>query len=86
MKAKILGFIVSETKSGNVGTTLYLETEHDQYRRENARKCIGNACCSEYIRGDYSGTLEVGQEVILVYGKGYEGRAVLVNIIPADEA
>lgn len=86
MKARILGFIVSETKTGNVGTTLYVEIEHDTYRRENARKCSGNACCSEYIRGDYSANLTVGQEVILVYGKGYEGKAVLVNVIPADEA
>ena len=36
MKARILGFIVSETKTGNVGTTLYVEIEHDTYRRENA--------------------------------------------------
>lgn len=82
MKATLLGYIVAESKKGTVGTTIYFTTEHDEYRRENALKCSGTACESDYIREDYSSVLTVGQEYSLVYGKGYEGKAVLQEIIP----
>lgn len=85
MKAKIIGYIVAETKSHNIGTTIYLETKHDEYKEENAKKIAGNACDTEYIRGDYSGVLKVGQTVELVYGKGYESKAILREIVPVNE-
>lgn len=81
---RILGYAVTESKKGTVGTTVALETEFDDYRRENAIKCVGNDCVQEYIRGDYSSILEVGQEVNLVYGRGFEGKAVLQKIIPIN--
>lgn len=82
MRVTLLGYIVAESKKGTIGTTIYFTTEHDEYRRENALKCSGSACESEYIREDCSSILTVGQEYALVYGKGYEGRAVLQDIIP----
>ncbi|MEG0107803.1 MAG: hypothetical protein RR705_02995 [Lachnospiraceae bacterium] len=82
MKAKVLGCIVSRSKQGNEGTTLFVEIAHDTYRAENAIKAVGFACEQEYIRGDYSGVLKVGTTVNLIYGKGFEGKAVLTEIIP----
>jgi len=84
MKVKIVGYVVSQSKQGNIGTTLYFECEHDDYRRENALKCDGNSCGSEYIRGDYSDVLTVGGLVNLIYGKGYEGKAVLREIVEIE--
>lgn len=85
MKVKVLGYILAESKKGTVGTTGYFEVEHDTYKAENSLKAVGNACESEYIRGDYSSVLKVGQTVELIYGKGYEGKAVLREIVPVNE-
>ena len=84
MNVKIIGYVVSKSKQGNIGTTLYYECEHDDYRRANALKCEGNSCASEYIRGDYSDVLTVGGLVELIYGKGYEGKAVLREIVAVE--
>lgn len=84
MRVKVTGYVVSESKKGTIGTTIYFECDHDDYRRENALKCVGNSCASEYIRGDYSDVLTVGETVELIYGKGYEGRAVLREIIAVE--
>lgn len=40
LEVTIIGFIVSETKKGNVGTTIFYELEHDEYRQDTAIKCI----------------------------------------------
>lgn len=80
----ILGYIVAETKKGNVGTTIFYEMEHDEYRQDTAIKCEGMACDTEYIAGDFSTKLKVGDSVSLVYGKGFQGKAVLRDIVPSD--
>lgn len=85
MKAKVIGFSVSKSKREVIGTTAFLEVEHDNYRKETALKCVGNACIQEYIRGDYSDVLQPQSIVELVYGKGYQDKAVLEEIIPRSE-
>ena len=82
MNARLIGFVVSETKAGNLGTTLWFETEIEEYRRLNAKHSDGNAVAEEYIRGDWS-HLKVGELYSLVYAKGFKGAAVLAEIIPA---
>lgn len=82
LEVTIIGFIVSETKKGNIGTTIFYELEHDEYRQDTAIKCIGMACESDYISGDFSSKLQVGESVSLVYCKGYQGKAVLRDIVP----
>ena len=79
---KILGYLVTESKSGSIGTNVYLQTDHDNYRRENAIKCEGFTCTEEYLRGDWSDKLKVGQAVNLIYGKGFQGKAVATDIVP----
>ena len=82
MKAKILGYIVTQAKSSkNIGTTLYLAVEQDEYRTSNALAFDGEAVETEYIRGDYSSTIKVGTLVNLVYGKNYKGEAFLKDIL-----
>lgn len=80
MEYEVIGLVVAETKKGNIGTTIYLAHEHDEYRQQNAKVCIGNACSSEYLRGDYSGKVKVGDTVTLSYTKGYMDKAVLSDI------
>lgn len=85
MLAKILGLAVVESKKGTYGTILSLEIPFDDYRQETAKYCSGMDCVQEYIRGDLSSQINVGQEVTLIYGRGYEGKAVLREVIPANE-
>ena len=80
MEYQVIGLIVAETKKGNIGTTLYLAHEHDEYRQQNAKVCVGNACTSEYIRGDFSSKVTVGDVVTLSYTKGFQDKAVLSDI------
>lgn len=80
MEYEVIGLMVAETKKGNVGTTLYLAHEHDEYRQQNAQFCAGQACSEEYLRGDYSSKVKVGDIVTLSYSKGYQGKAVLTGI------
>jgi len=84
MSTKILGYVVAETKTGNIGTTVYTQKEHDDYRKNNAKKCEGFSCREEYLGGDWSDKLKVGQNVNLVYGVGYQGKAVVKDIIPIE--
>jgi hypothetical protein len=78
---KVLGFVVSESKSGSVGTNVYLQSDHDNYRKENAIKCEGYTCTEEYLRGDWSSKLQLGQSVNIIYGKGFQGKAVATDIV-----
>ena len=80
----IIGMVVRETKKGNVGTTVYLTTEHEAYDRENSLKCLGESCRDEYLKGDLSIEFAVGDSVYLIYGKGFEGKAVLQSIFSAN--
>ena len=84
MSIKILGYVVAETKTGKIGTTIYTQKEHDSYRKSNAKKCEGFACREEYLSGDWSERLKVGQNVTLVYDVGFQGKAVVRDIIPSD--
>ena len=85
MKARVLGLMLVESKKGNEGTLLSLEIPFDDYRQGTTKYCSGMDCVQEYIRGDLSSQIKVGQEVTLIYGRGYEGKAVLREVIPANE-
>lgn len=84
MRATVLGWSVTESRNKTVGTRIALEVDFDDYCKQTAIQCVGNDCTQEYIRGDYSSMLEVGQSVQLVYGKGFQGKAVLQEIVPIN--
>jgi hypothetical protein len=84
MNTKVLGYVVAETKTGKVGTAIYLQKEHDDYRKNNAKKCEGFSCREEYLSGDWSDRLKIGQSVQLIYDVGYQGKAIVRDIIPSD--
>ena len=81
-KFEVVGVYVFETQKGTIGTLAYLMGEFDEYKRANAKKCDGAVCFEEYFRGDLSAKLKVGAEVTIVYGKGFGGKAVAVDVIP----
>ena len=80
---EVVGYYTFLTQLGNMGTMVYLTGEMDEYKKNNEKKYDGVACFSEYFRGDLSSKLEVGAEVTIVYAKGFEGKAVAVDILPA---
>lgn len=85
MQYVLVGMLVRKSAKGNIGTTIIATTEFDSYQQESSLVCEGNDCVREYISGDYSSTLEVGQKIKLVYGRGYQDKAVLREIIPVEE-
>lgn len=61
-----------------------MQREHDDYRKNNAKKYEGFSCREEYLSGDWSDRLRIGKNVHLVYDVGYQGKAVVRDIIPSD--
>lgn len=82
MKVEIIGIAVNKSKNGNVGTRIYATCPMDEYTKETALVCEGQACIDEYIRGDYSEQITIGEQVVLVYGKNFKGEAVLEELLP----
>ncbi len=75
--AKILGIKEITTKAGKKGCEYHIADAFSEYDLEHSN-CTGCQVISEY-----SSTLfpvKVGDEVDLVYGKGYQGKAQLVDI------
>lgn len=75
--AKLLGIKVVATKSGKDGYEYQFVDEFDEYSKNHA-ECYGNQVFTEYSSKMFKA--KVGDEVILVYGKGYQGKAQLVDL------
>ena len=74
---KLLGIKVITTKAGNRGYEYYFLDEFTEYDKGHA-ECYGNYAFSEYSSKAFS--VNVGDEVVLIYGKGFQGRAQLMDI------
>ena len=69
--AKLIGKSWSETKSGKIGFTLYLEEDFSAYYKDptNGRGCVGKSCSSIYVADYDCSTLEVGAEIEIYYDR-----------------
>lgn len=80
---KISGIKVITTKAGNKGYEYHFIGEFSEYDRAHA-ECHGNQVFTEYSSKAFQ--VNVGDEVILVYGKGFQGKAQLMDICNVSES
>lgn len=79
MKAKVIGIKQITTKSGNVGTNLYVSVPFSEYDSKNAIHCIGEKVDSYYTGVNCEG-LKAGDVINLDFEPGFEGKAQLVGV------
>lgn len=80
---KLVGVKRIMIKSGNgYGYEYYFSDDFSEYDKEHAQ-CFGNRVFSEYSSNAFD--VKVGQDVEIVYGKGFQGKAMLMNIIAISD-
>lgn len=77
--------IITTVKDGKPGTRLVLTSEFSEYAVENAQRCDGLDCITEFTRLDCS-ALKVGDIIELFYNKGFQGKAVLAGFRKVTDA
>lgn len=75
--AKIIGIKEITTKAGKKGWEYHMADKFSEYDLEHSN-CSGSQVISEYSSTQFP--VKVGDDVSLVYGKGYQGKAQLVDI------
>lgn len=80
---KVLGIkstkMTSGKNEGKMGITYFFEKDFSDYDMSTS-KCEGSTICQEFSYTDFG--VKVGDIVNPVYEKGYQDRAILVNLIP----
>ncbi len=79
---KVFGVKVITTKAGNKGYEYHICGDFSDYDKEHA-ECYGNQVFTEYSSKAFN--VKPGDEVILVYGKGFQGKAQLIDIHSAAD-
>lgn len=83
MSVKLIGMkatvMASGRNQGKTGYTYYFQKDFSDYDRENST-CQGVCVSQEFSYTDFG--VAIGDEVTLVYDKGFQDRAVLTNLIP----
>lgn len=79
-KWTVIGIVKRKSKNGAVYTTLHLTGNHDKYSVDNADVCQGQRCLVETTSADLP-PVQIGDEVELLYSKGFEDKAVLRSLI-----
>lgn len=71
--------MTSGKNEGKTGFTYYFQKDFTDYEKANS-VCQGVSIGQEFSYTDFG--IAVGEHVTPVYDKGYQDRAVLVNLIP----
>lgn len=79
-KYVVVGIRKREDKNKNIWTTLFMTSEFDDYAKENSLSCLGQQTLVETTRYELP-SLQIGDEVELLYAKGFEDKAVLRSVI-----
>ena len=79
-KWTVIGIVKRKSKNGAVYTTLHLTGNHDKYSVDNAEVCQGQRCIVETTASELP-PVQIGDEVELLYTKGFEDKAVLRSLI-----
>ena len=77
IKTFLKGVKVYSKKDGSKGYEYHFESEFSDYDKTHA-ECYGNQVLSEYSSQAFK--VNVGDEVDLIYGKGFQGKAQLMDI------
>lgn len=82
---QVIGIVKRKSKSSNaIYTTLYLIGNHTDYDVDNAEVCQGSRCIAETTSAQLP-PVTIGDTIELLYGKGFEGKAVLKGFIVTDK-
>ena len=80
---KVIGIkkavMTSGKNEGKTGYTYYFEKDFSDYDIENS-VCEGKSVTQEFSYTDFG--VQIGDEVQAVYEKGFQDKAVLVNLVP----
>lgn len=79
-KWQIIGIVKRKSKTGATYTTLHLVGSHDKYSVDNAEVCQGSRVMTETTAHELP-PVQIGDEIELLYGKGFEDKAVLRSLI-----
>ena len=82
--AKLVGVKVITTKAGNRGYEYHFIDEFSPYDKEHAENCFGSQVFSEYSSQAFN--VNVGEEVQIIYGKGFQGKAQLTGILSVSDS
>lgn len=77
---QVIGIVKRKSKTGATYTTLHLVGNHDKYSVDNAEVCQGSRVMAETTSSELP-PVQIGDEVELLYAKGFEDKAVLRSII-----
>ena len=83
-KWQVIGIVKRKSKTGATYTTLHLIGNHDKYSVDNAEVCQGNRVAYETTSAELP-PVNVGDTVELLYGKGFEDKAVLRSLIVVEK-
>lgn len=75
--AKILGIKVTVNKLGSKYYEYHFASTFSDYDKEHS-ECYGNQVFSEFSTKAFH--VSVGDEVDIIYGKGFQGKAQLIDI------
>lgn len=81
--AKLVGVKVITTKAGNKGYEYAFIDKYSEYDMQHA-ECFGNQVFSEYSSQAFN--VNVGDEVEIIYGKGFQGKAQLTGILSVSDS
>lgn len=79
-KKIILGVKAVTGKTGRLGYTYFYQEPFSDYEVENSETTLGMRCGSEFCYKDFG--CRPGDEMTFVYEKGFQDKAVLVDMIP----
>lgn len=80
--AKLVGVKVITTKAGNKGYEYAFIDKYSEYEMQHA-DCFGERAFAEYSSQAFN--VNVGDEVEIIYGKGFQGKAQLTGILSVSE-
>lgn len=83
-KWQVIGIVKRKSKTGATYTTLHLVGPHDKYSVENAEVCQGSRVIAETTSATLP-PVNIGDEVELLYAKGFEDKAVLRSLIVSQK-
>lgn len=79
---KVIGIVRGVSKETNKPySVLHMVTDFDDWQLDKAE---GNKVETVFLRGQYD--ISVGQEIDLVYGVGYQGKAIVTGIKILDNS
>lgn len=79
MEVTVVGIEINKNKNGELSTTIHYKREFEDWKQNNAVAIEGECVESDWIR-EAINNVHVGDQVLLGFSKGFQGKAVLSSI------